>query len=392
MKFNFDEIIDRSGTRSVKLDALPEGYTQNAIPLWVADMDFAAAPPILEALHKRVDKQIFGYTMYDDTELKSAITGWFSRRYGWTADPDTIFYSPGIVPALAVLVNALTEPGDGIVIQRPVYFPFTSQVENNGRVIFNNALQCENGRYEMDYIDLEEKLSDPAVKGMILCNPHNPVGRVWSEAELRHTVELARKYRKWIISDEIHMDLTRTGIKYTPLLKIAPEYADQIITCTAPSKTFNLAGLCISNIIITNPDFQAKWLEIIDKRYDFGMPNLFGIEANIAAYEEGGEWLDEVRAYIDGNFEFLKKFCREELPDSRVTDSEGTYLGWVDLRAYGKTAEQLQALMLKADVLFNNGAMFGEEGEGFIRINLAAPRALIEEAMTRFKEVLTRKQ
>lgn len=388
MKYNFDEIIDRTGTRSVKREALPEGYSEDAIALWVADMDFAAASPILDALHDRVDRRIFGYTMYDDREFKSAITGWFARRFQWSVDPSDIFYCPGIVPALAVLVNALTEPGDGILIQRPVYFPFTSQVENNHRRIVNNPLKYENGTYVMDCEDLEAKFSDPTVKGMILCSPHNPVGRVWTKDELSQVVDIAKRYDKWIISDEIHMDLTRTGQVHEPLMKIAPDYARQIITCTAPSKTFNLAGLCISNIIIPNPVYQAKWNEIMNERYHLGMPNPFAIEATIAAYDHGEEWLDQVKTYIDGNFDFLHDFCRINLPHSKVIASQGTYLGWIDLTAYTKDSQILEDLMLKADVRLNNGAMFGEEASGFLRINLAAPRSLIERGMIRLKGVL----
>lgn len=388
MNYNFDEVIDRRGTRSVKLEAMPDGYTEDAVSLWVADMDFRAAEPILRALHKRVDNGIFGYTMYDDPLFKKAITDWFLNRYQWTVDPNDIFYCPGIVPAIAGLVNALTEPGDGILIQRPVYFPFTSQVENNDRVIYNNPLKLQDGNYEMDYEDLEVKLKAPQVKGMILCNPHNPVGRVWTVPELRAVVDIAKKYNKWIISDEIHMDLTRLGVDHQPLLKIAPDYSDQIITCTAPTKTFNLAGLCISNIVIPNPDYQVKWNEIMSLRYHIDMPSPFAIEATIAAYNEGGDWLDQLRAYIDKNLEYLGEYCRENLPKSRVIASEGTYLGWVDLRNYCNDGEKLSELMLKANVLFNNGAMFGDEGVGFLRINLAAPQAVVKEGMSRFKTVL----
>ena len=388
MNYNFDEIIDRRGTRAVKLDAMPEGYTEDAVSLWVADMDFRAAQPILDALHNRVDNGIFGYTMYDDPTFKKAITDWFLKRYQWKVAPTDIFYCPGIVPAIAVLVNALTEPGDGILIQRPVYFPFTSQVENNDRIIYNNSLKFEDGNYEMDFEDLDAKLKDSQVKGMILCNPHNPVGRVWTASELRKVVDIAKKYNKWIISDEIHMDLTRLGIEHQPLLKIAPDYIDQIITCTAPTKTFNLAGLCISNIVIPNPDYQTKWTEIMSHRYHIDMPSPFAIEANIAAYNEGGEWLDQLRAYIDGNLEYIDDYCKTNLPKSRVTASEGTYLGWVDVRNYCNDGEKLGELMLKANVLFNNGAMFGDEGIGFLRINLAAPRAVVGEGMSRLKKVL----
>lgn len=388
MKYNFDELIDRTGTRSVKLDAIPAEYPKDTVSLWVADMDFAVAQPIQAALHRRVDQGVFGYTMYNDPELKSAVTNWFARRYQWTVDPKDLFYCPGIVPAIAVLVNALTQPGDGILIQRPVYFPFTSQVENNQRIIYDNPLKFENGQYEMDFLDLDAKLKDPQVKGMILCSPHNPVGRVWTPTELRNVVDIAKKHNKWIISDEIHMDLTRCDVVHHPLVTLAPDYQDEIITCTAPTKTFNLAGLCISNIIITNPIYQAKWTHVVHDKYHMDMANLFGIEATIAAYNEGEEWLDQVKTYIDGNFDFLKKYCQENLPESVVVDSQGTYLGWIDVRAYCNDAEKLTDLMILANVLFNNGASFGDQGIGFIRINLAAPRAVVGEGIRRITEVL----
>ena len=388
MKYNFDELIDRTGTRSVKLDAIPAEYPKDTVSLWVADMDFAVAQPIQAALHRRVDQGVFGYTMYNDPELKSAVTNWFARRYQWTVDPKDLFYCPGIVPAIAVLVNALTQPGDGILIQRPVYFPFTSQVENNQRIIYDNPLKFENGQYEMDFLDLDAKLKDPQVKGMILCSPHNPVGRVWTPTELRNVVDIAKKHNKWIISDEIHMDLTRRDVVHHPLVTLAPDYQDEIITCTAPTKTFNLAGLCISNIIITNPIYQAKWTQVVHDKYHMDMANLFGIEATIAAYNEGEEWLDQVKTYIDGNFDFLKKYCQENLPESVVVDSQGTYLGWIDVRAYCNDAEKLTDLMILANVLFNNGASFGDQGIGFIRINLAAPRAVVGEGIRRITEVL----
>ena len=261
MKYNFDEVVDRKGTYSCKLDQMPEGAPSDALSVWVADMDFACAEPIIRALHERIDRKIFGYTIYDNEDLKHAVTGWFRRRYGWEVAKEDVFFSPGVVPALAFLLQALTSEGDGIIIQRPVYYPFTNKINGNNRKIFNSSLIYENGDYRMDYEDLEKKFADEAVKGMILCSPHNPVGRVWTVEELGRLVEIAKKYGKWIISDEIHMDLTRKGVVHTPLLKVAPKYADHIVVCTAPSKTFNLAGMQLSNIVIPNKDGSLQDLQ-----------------------------------------------------------------------------------------------------------------------------------
>ncbi len=389
MKYNFDEVVDRKGTYSCKLDQMPEGAPSDALSVWVADMDFACAEPIIRALHERVDRRIFGYTIYDNEDLKNAVTGWFKRRYDWEVEKNDIFFSPGVVPALAFLLQALTGEGDGIIIQRPVYYPFTNKINGNNRKIYNSSLIYENGDYKMDYEDLEKKFSDEAVKGMILCSPHNPVGRVWTLDELRRLVDIARKYGKWIISDEIHMDLTRKGVVHTPLLKVAPEYADHIVVCTAPSKTFNLAGMQLSNIVIPNKEWQKLWLGVIDDAFSVSMANPFGIAATIAAYNEGEEWLDQLRDYLDENIRYVKEFVKEQLPGASVTAVEGTYLIWLDLNAYGLDPKALEKLMQEtARIAFDEGYIFGEEGNGFERINAAMPKRNLEDCMNRIKKAL----
>ena len=389
MKYNFDELVDRAGTYSCKLEALPEGAPKDAMSVWVADMDFACAEPIIRALHERIDRRIFGYTIYDNPDLKQAVTGWFRRRYDWEIRPEDIFFSPGVVPALAFLLQALTEEGDGIVIQRPVYYPFTNKIKGNRREVYNNALIYENGDYRMDYEDLEAKLALPNVKGLILCSPHNPVGRVWTVEELRKVVDIAKKYGKWILSDEIHMDLTRKGVVHTPLLKAAPDYTDHIAVCTAPSKTFNLAGMQLSNIVIRNPEWQKKWLAVIDDAFSVSMANPFGIAAVIAAYNEGEEWLDQVRDYLDENIRYIKEFVKTRLPKASVTGVEGTYLVWLDLRAYESDPKKLEHLMQHtARVAFDEGYIFGEEGNGFERINVAMPKSRVVECMERIEKAL----
>ncbi len=386
MKYNFDTLVNRKGTYAVKLDAMPEGSHPDAVSVWVADMDFPVAQPIIDALHARIDRQIFGYTLYENEELKATVTGWFAKRFDWKVAAEDVFFSPGVVPAIAFLIQALTEPGDGVIIQRPVYYPFAAKIEGNGRVVYNSPLVNDGGVYTMDYDDLEVKFADEKVKGMVFCSPHNPVGRVWKEEELRRLVAIAKKYDKWIISDEIHMDLTRKGISHHPLTKVAPEYADRIILCTAPSKTFNLAGMQLSNVIITNDDYKAKWAQVIDVEVSCGMANPFGIEATIAAYTEGESWLDQLRDYLDGNIAYIASFLKENLPKAVMSAPEGTYLVWIDLNAYISDPVALERLMQNtAKVAFDEGYIFGEEGNGFERINVATQRSVIEEVMKRMK-------
>lgn len=389
MKYNFDRIIDRKGTYASKIDAMPAGAPPDSLSVWVADMDFACAPPILKALRDRVDREILGYSIYNNNDLKNAASGWFGRRFDWQVNKDDIFFSPGVVPALAFLINLLTEKGDGILIQRPVYYPFTKKIEANGRKVCNNALIYENGQYRIDYSDLEAKMSDPSVKAMILCSPHNPVGRVWATEELRKIVDIAKKYDKWIISDEIHMDLTRTGITHTPLLKLAPDYAEHIVACTAPSKTFNIAGLQLSNIIIPNKSLQAKWLSLVGEELSVGNANPLSIEATIAAYTLCDDWLDELKLYLDENIRYVNDFAREYLPKAVIPPIEGTYLVWIDLSAYESDPQKLEHLMQNtAKIAFDEGYIFGEEGNGFERINIAMPKSQVEECMKRMKTAI----
>ena len=389
MNYNFDEVVNRQGTDSIKLEVLPEGSPKDILSLWVADMDFPCADPIIEALHARVDKKIFGYTLYNNEKIKQAVSSWFQKRFGCDLDHSWMFFSPGVVPAFALLINALSEKGDGIIIQQPVYYPFIKKIEANGRVIANNALIKQGKTYVMDYDDLEKKFADPKNKGLIFCSPHNPVGRVWTEAELRKLVDIAKKYDKWIISDEIHCDLTRIGVTHHPLLKVAPEYKDRIIACTAPSKTFNLAGMQFSNIIIPNPEYQKAWLSLADERLSLAICNPFGLEATIAAYTKGEEWLEQVRAYIDSNIKYIEEFVATHLPEAEVIDCQGTYLVWIDVRNYCSDAKTLEnAIIHEAKLALDEGYIFGEEGTGFERINVATQKSNIVECMERMKRAL----
>ena len=392
MKYNFDEIIDRSGTSATKMESLPKGCPDDALPLWVADMDFACAEPILKALHERIDKKIFGYTMYDTDECLGAVLNWYKKRYGWEEQKENLFFCGGIVSAYAVLLNLLTKEGEGVVIQRPIYYPFTMKANSNGRQIVDSPLIYADGNYTIDFDDLDKKMAEPNNKVLVFCSPHNPAGRVWTEAEIRKVVDICKKYDKWIICDEIHCDLLRCGMTFHPILKVAPDYADRIAVCTAPSKTFNLAGMKTSNIVIHNKELQAAWKELIGGKLSMNGAGTLGLTAMIAAYNEGEEWLEQLKDYLDGNFAYIDAFLKEHLPKAHMVPSEGTYLAWIDFNGYvDGDAEKLEEIMQKkARVALDEGYIFGDAGRGFERINIATPRSVVEDCMDRilkaFKE------
>lgn len=388
--YDFNQPVNRLGTNSLKWDHMTlalEHAPADALPLWVADMDFPCAAPIIQALHERVDRLIFGYSVQHDDDYYQAVTGWFQRRFSWAIDPGHIFYSPGVVPALGNLLKCLSKEGDGIIIQSPVYYPFAKKILNNKRVVVNNPLHKDENGYSMDYVDLENKLKNPQNKGLIFCSPHNPVGRVWREDELKELVRLCQKYDKWIISDEIHCDIIRQGQRHFPLERIAPEYKQRIFTCTAPSKSFNLAGLQLSNIIINDPLIQAAWLEETPYKEGPASPNPFAIVATIAAYNQSEDWLDQVNIYLDENVRYVEQYLAKHLPLVKVSPCEGTYLMWLDFNGYGLTPEALEEKMLqRAKVALDEGYIFGEEGRGFERINIACPRLILTKSLERICE------
>ena len=388
MKYNFDEIIDRSGTSATKMESLPKGCPDDALPLWVADMDFACAEPILKALHERIDKKIFGYTMYDTDECLGAVLNWYKKRYGWEEQKENLFFCGGIVSAYAVLLNLLTKEGEGVVIQRPIYYPFTMKANSNGRQIVDSPLIYADGNYTIDFDDLDKKMAEPNNKVLVFCSPHNPAGRVWTEEEIRKVVDICKKYDKWIICDEIHCDLLRCGMTFHPILKVAPDYADRIAVCTAPSKTFNLAGMKTSNIVIHNKELQAAWKELIGGKLSMNGAGTLGLTAMIAAYNEGEEWLEQLKEYLDGNFAYIDAFLKEHLPKAHMVPSEGTYLAWIDFNGYvDGDAEKLEEIMQKkARVALDEGYIFGDAGRGFERINIATPRSVVEDCMDRILE------
>lgn len=401
MKYDFGEEIPRKGTSSVKWEILSRGGKRQlwdrtdpalgedrVLPMWVADMDFRVAEPIVEAMRKRLDHPIFGYVARTPNYV-GAVIDWMRRRHGWQVDADWIVTTPGVVPALNLAVRAFTRPGDKVLIQRPVYHPFTFAIENNGRSVVSNSLVLEGGRYRMDFADLEAKAADPAVKLAVLCSPHNPVGRVWTADELRQFGEICRRHGVVVVADEIHGDLMLHGNRFTPFGTLGAEFADNAVICTAPSKTFNLAGLHTSNLMIANAELRVAFnREMVGS--GLGGMNSFGIVATEAAYRHGEEWLAQALDYISANVDYLESFARERLPEIKVVHPEGTYLVWMDCRALGLGKLQLEELMLdQAKVYFDEGYIFGPEGEGFERINVACPRSILKMALERIEKVLS---
>lgn len=390
MDYNFDEIISRKGTHSVKWEAgdllkeleITERFDDQTISLFVADMDFQCPHPVLDALHARVDTRMFGYSTPTSTpDYVEAIQGWFSRRHGWQINEEAIVYSPGTVEALHVAVRTFTEPGDGVIIQRPVYAPFTSSITDHNRVVVNNALVNNNGYYTIDFDDLEAKAQQPRNKLFILCSPHNPVGRVWTPDELTRMAKICLDNDVVLIADEIHGDLVRKGITHHPICTLVDD--DRLIACTATNKTFNMAGLHCSNIIINNPEMR----EAFSKTMGWKAPTPFSITALIAAYNEGEDWLRQVNEYIDGNLDFMQSFLAEYMPEVKFWMPEGTYIGWLDFSGYGLSPDEVHdRIYNRANVCLEDGKIFGDEGLEFQRICVPSPRPLLQEALERIAD------
>ena len=383
MKYNFDEIINRRGTNSYKWDTTAPGVDA----MWVADMDFRTAPCITEALRRRVEQGIFGYTFVPD-EYYRATVGWFSRRHRWIIDPTHIIYTSGVVPAVSAIIKGMTRPGDKVIVQTPAYNCFFSSIRNNGCQLSANRLRYENGVYSIDFEDLERRAADSEAKVLLLCNPHNPSGRVWTRAELERVADIAIRNGLFVISDEIHCELTYEGHDYTPFASLGEDIARRCAVCVSPSKAFNIAGLQIANIIAADSEVRRKIDRAINDNEVCDV-NPFGVIATIEAYTNGGEWLDALRKYLWGNYVVLRDFFHRELPSYPVTDLEGTYLAWIDCSAAEIGADKLERLLEKdAKVRLNAGTMYGDGGENFLRINLACPRELIEKALPRIARVL----
>jgi cystathionine beta-lyase len=392
MVYDFDQFVDRIGTNSVKwefMTRLDPQATEETLPYWVADMDYPCAEPILEALRERVERQIFGYGNNRTAEYFRAVCGWYQHRFNWYVNSQDIVFSPGVIPAIGFLIELLTRPGEGVMMQCPVYYPFSNLIVNHGRNLVNNSLVKCNGRYTMDFNDLEQKAKDPGNKVMLLCSPHNPVGRVWEAEELCTLGRICAENDVWIVSDEIHYDLVRRGVKHVPMEKAFPEYKQKIISLTAPSKTFNLAGLQSSNVIIHDPELRQRWQSELVGKYSIKAPNCLAIVAAQTAFLEGEDWLEQVIDYLDANMVMIRDFLQEHLPYAKYSIPEGTFLGWIDLSAYGYGPEELKQKMLReAKVLVEEGTMFGAEGKGYIRINAACTRDVLSEGLERIARVL----
>ena len=383
MKNNFDELVTRRGSNSYKWDS---AESDNILPMWVADMDFRTAPAIIDALAKRVQHGIFGYTKVPMAYYEATID-WFSRRYNFTINKEWILFTTGVVPALSVIIKALTIPGDKVLVQSPVYNCFFSSIRNDECELVTNELVYRENTYSIDFKDLESKAADPKVKLLLLCNPHNPAGRVWTKEELGRIGEICLQNNVFVVSDEIHCDLVYGDHKHIPFASINERFSQNSATCIAPTKTFNLAGIQVANIV--TPDEQVR--KKIDKALNINEVceiNAFAIEALIAAYNEGEEWLKELKIYLYDNYLFLRNFFEQNLPQFPVLPLEATYLVWVDCSILNIPSLKIEQILLeKEDLWINEGTMYGAAGEGFIRINIACPRQLLIEGLERIKNV-----
>lgn len=381
MKYDFDEVISRRGTLSYKWDNATDA---EVLPLWVADMDFRTSPAIIEALQRRVAHGIFGYTRVPDAYYQ-AVTNWFARRHGWNIQREWMIYTSGVVPAVSAVIKALTVPGDKVLVQTPVYNCFFSSIRNNGCTLAASPLLRVGNTWQMDFEDLERKASDPDVKVFLLCNPHNPVGRVWTREELLKAGEICSRHGVTVVSDEIHCELVYPGHAYTPFASISGDFSARAIVCISPSKAFNIAGLQIANIVVPDEEVRRK----IDKAININEVcdvNPFGVTATIAAYTEGEEWLNQLLVYLQANYKWMQDYCRTHLPDFPISDLEGTYLVWMDCSILHKTSDVLeQELLDESKLWLNAGTMYGAEGEGFMRWNIACPRSVLAEGLERFR-------
>ncbi len=386
IKYNFDETVNRKGTFSSKWDArqqlidygLTERYDDDTIPLYVADMDIACSPQILKALHRTADHRIFGYSIIPD-EYYDAVTGWFKRRYDWSVEKEQIVYTCGTVNALYLSIRAFTSPGDAVIVQQPVYPPFTDAVLNNGRALLNNALVNNDGYYTIDFEDFEEKAKQDNTKLFFLCSPHNPTGRVFTQDELRQLSDICRANDVLIVSDEIHSDIIRCNQDFYSMAALVSEN-EHIITCTGINKTFNTAGLHCSNIIIKDETLRKKY----KNERGHSEPTPFAISALIAAYNESEQWLEELKVYLDDTLYYIKDFLNKRMPKVKMRIPEGTYIIWMDFTGYGISDKEVhRRIYSEANVLLQDGFRFGEGGKGFQRMCIPSPRHVIEEASER---------
>lgn len=387
MKYDFDCYVERRGSGSMKWDLLEERFGAGDLaPLWVADMDFRCPPEVCESLDCKVTHGVLGYPTVPDS-LFDAVTGWQKKRHGWDVDREWVSWAPGVVAGLAFSLEAYTKPGDGVIIQTPVYPPFHETVELSGRRLVTNPLKRENGRYTFDLEHLE-KLVTPTCRTLILCSPHNPVMRVWTREELTALADLAKRKDMLILADEIHQDIVYKDARHICFASLSEDAAKRSLTFVAPSKTFNLAGLASSVAIIPDESLRKRYQSVLQRFHLFRL-NMMGLLATEAAYAKGGEWRDEMMEYMEGNRELVETYVRERMPKAKMDHPEGTYIFWIDFRGYGLKGDDLQKFLIdKAKVAMNDGRSFGTEGDGFARINIGTTRAQLEEGLERIAAAL----
>jgi len=384
MKYDFDKVIDRSNSYSIKYEPSWRGKPSDVLPLWVADMDFAAPPCVQEAVMHRAEHGIYGYSE-PDAAYFDVLRKWFEERLDWNIERDWLVITPGVVNALFIAIRAFTKPGEGVVIQQPVYYPFESSIKRTGRKLLVNELVLSDGYYGIDFQDFEEKIKQ--AKMFILCNPHNPVGRVWERDELVRMGEICLRHGVIVIADEIHEDFIFPGHKHLVFAALNKDFDNIAITCTSPSKTFNLAGLLHANNFISNKTLREKFKEEY-AQIGIGQPGIMGIITCKAAYESGAEWLDELMEYLAQNMLLIKTYLSNHIPRIKLIEPEGTYLAWLDCRELGLSAKKLdEAVTHKGKLWLNAGYTFGKGGEGFERINAACPRSILHKALERLKNV-----
>ena len=388
MKYDFSQVIERNNTLSIKYDFAKERKKPSGLlSLWVADMDFPVAQEIKDALIERCNHGIFGYSEVK-TPYYEVIAKWYQEKFNWSTKKQWLVKTPGVVAAIANAIRAFTNIGDAVLIQKPVYYPFFLTIEDNQRKVVNNSLVYKNGRYEMDFVDFEEKIISHKVKLFVLCSPHNPVGRVWNKEELLKLGDICLKHKVIVVADEIHADFVYQGHQHQVFANLKTDYQEITVTCTAPSKTFNIAGLQVSNIFIANENLRKKFKQELKKTANADI-NVMGLIACQAAYSQGEDWLRQVKIYIAENLEYVKTFLRDNLPQVKLVEPEGTYLLWLDFRELNLTEEELEDLIInKAKLWLDGGTMFGAEGVGFQRINIACPQKILIQAFTQLKEAL----
>lgn len=379
MKYDFDTIVDRRNTNSLKWDT-----EKNELPMWVADMDFKTAPEVIKAIQEKAAHGIFGYTVIP-SQWYEAYTDWWKKRHSFVMEKDWLIFCTGIVPAISSIVRKLTTPAEKVLIQTPVYNIFFNSILNNGRQVIENPLKYEDGSYEIDFEDLERKLYDPQTTLMILCNPHNPVGKIWDKEALKQIGELCHKHHVAVISDEIHCDITKPGCNYIPFASVSEKCREISITCVAPTKAFNLAGLQTAAVAVPNDILRHKvWRGL--NTDEVAEPNVFAVDAAVAAFTKGSEWLDELRKYIFDNKKAAEDYLMHEIPQIKATPSQATYLMWLDCSELGQSSGIAAFIREKTGLYLSEGSQYGTGGENFLRMNIACPRQLLQDGLERLKK------